>query len=89
MTQREISLFIYVNHFCLNWKSTGISSNKAIEELKTNFKVVDNVLSDKPVKSFFKYEYKPKKVQSQLTNLFLYDLETFTIDWAIPYASCI
>ena len=36
-----------------------------------------------------KYEYKPKKVQSQLTNMVIYDLETFNTDEAVPYASCI
>ena len=61
-TQRNISLFIYNNHFCLIWKSDGISFEKAITELKDNFKVVDNVVSDKHGKSFIKYEYHPKKL---------------------------
>ena len=30
-----------------------------------------------------------KKVQSQSTNMIVYDLETFNIDRAIPYSSCI
>ena len=30
-----------------------------------------------------------KKVQSQLTNIIVYDLETFNNDRAIPYANCI
>ena len=42
------------NILCLIWKSQNISLNKAIEELKTNFKVVDSVISDKHVKSFVK-----------------------------------
>ena len=61
ITQRNTSLFIYKNHFFLIWKSDGISFDKAIKELKDNFKVVDNVISDKHVKSFIKYEYNPKK----------------------------
>ena len=65
LTQRDTSLFIYNNHFCLIWKSNGISFNQVIEnELKPNFKVVDNVISDKHVKSFIKYEYNPKEVKS-------------------------
>ena len=53
LTQRNTSLFIYNNHFCLIWKSNGVSFNQVIEnELKSNFKVVDNVISDKHVKSF-------------------------------------
>ena len=55
LTQRDTSLFIYNNHFCLLWKSNCISFNQVIEnELKPNFKVVDNVISDKHVKSFIK-----------------------------------
>ena len=57
LTQSNTSLFIYNNHFCLIWKSNGISFNKVIEdELKPNFKLVDNVISDKHGKSFIKYE---------------------------------
>ena len=55
LTQRVTSLFIHNNHFCLIWKSNGVSFNQEIEnELKSNFKLVDNVISDKHVKSFFK-----------------------------------
>ena len=61
LTQRNTSLFIYNNHFCLIWKSNCVSFDKAIKELKDNFQVVDNVKSDKHVKSFIKYEYNPKK----------------------------
>ena len=31
LTQRDTSLFIYNNHFCLIWKSNGISFNQVIE----------------------------------------------------------
>ena len=72
------------------WKSNGSSFNQIIEiELKPNFKVIDNVISDKHVKSFIKYDYKPKKVKSPLTNIVVYDLETFNKDRAVPYCSCI
>ena len=40
-------------------------------------------------KNFIKYKYKPKKVQSQLTNMIVFDLETFNTDRAVPYANCI
>ena len=59
-----------------------------MKELKENFRVVDNVISDKHVKSYIKYKKKPKKVQSQLTNMVVHDIETFnTIKYA-PYATC-
>ena len=59
LTQRNTSLFIYNYQFCLIWKSDGISFEKARTELKDNFKVVDNVISDEHAKSFIKYECKP------------------------------
>ena len=64
LSQRDTSLLIHNNHFCFIWKSNGISFDKAIKELKGNFKVVDNVISNKHIKSFIKYDYKPKKAQS-------------------------
>ena len=76
ITQRDTLLFKYNNYFCLIWKSNGISFDKAKKELKFNFKVVDIVISDKPVKSFIKYEYNPKKVKSPLIHIVLYDSET-------------
>ena len=89
ITHRNKSLFIYNNHFCLIWKSNGTSFNQAIEELTTNHKVSDNLISDKHAKSFVKYEYDRKKVQSPLTKIIVYDLATYNEDKAIPYCSCI
>ena len=89
ITQRNKALKIHNNHFCLIWKPDGVSFDKAITESKDNFKVVDNVISDKHVKSYIKYEYKPKKVQSQLTNMIVYDIETFSTIKSVPYANCI
>ena len=89
IAQRNIALKINNNHFCLIWKANGISFDRAIKELKDNFRVVDNVISEKHVKSYIKYEYKPKKVQSQLTNMIVYDIETFSTNKCVPYANCI
>ena len=55
--------------------------------MKPNFKVVDNFISDKHLKGFIKYEYKPKNVKSLSTNITVYDLETFNEIQAAPYAS--
>ena len=83
-------MFIHDIQFSLIWQSQNNSfSQIRKDELKPNFKVVDNVISDKHVKSFIKYEYKPKKVQSTLTNIIVYDLETFNKNRAVPYCSCI
>ena len=81
---------IHNNHLCLIWQSNGISFNQVTEDkFKPNFKVVDNVISDKHVKSFIEYEYKPKKVHSPLTNIVLFDLETFSEILAVPYCSIV
>ena len=80
ITQRDIALKIHKNNFCLIWKSNGSSYHKAIKEIKDNFKVFDNVISEKYVKSYIKNEYKPKKVQSELNNMIFDDLETFNTD---------
>ena len=90
ITQRDTALKIHNNHFCLIWKSDRISFNQVIEnEFKPNFKVVDSVISDKHVKGFIKYEYNPKKVKSPLTNIVVFDLETFNKIRVVPYCSCI
>ena len=89
ITQRNTSLFKYINHFRLIWKSDGISFDKAKKELKDNFTVVDNVVADKHVKTFIKHEYNPKKVKSPLTKIIVYDLETFNKIRAVPYCSCL
>ena len=53
-------LFIYNKHFCLFWKSDGISFNQAVEnELQPNSKVFDKIIFDKHAESFIKFEYKP------------------------------
>ena len=69
ITQRNTALKIHNNHFYLIWKTNGISFDRALKVLKDNFRVADNVISDKHGKSYIKYEYKPKKGQSQLTNM--------------------
>ena len=90
ITEKNIALYVHKNHFCLTRKTQNISFNKAIDdELKPNFKVVDNVISDKHVKSFIKIEYKPKKVQSQLTNVIVYDKESFSTIKFSPYSNSI
>ena len=90
ITERNTALKKHIIHFYLVWKTDGVSFKKAKEdELEPNFKVVDNVIFDKNVGNFFKFEYKPKKVQSQLPNKLVYDIETFYTDRLVPYANCI
>ena len=52
ITQRNTALKVHEIQFCLIWKSDDVSFDKAKKELKDNFKFVDNVISDKHVKSY-------------------------------------
>ena len=88
VTNRDSALYLYKNHFCLIWKSQKISFNQAIREMKDNFKIVDNYISEENVNSHFKYEFIQKKIESHLTNLIVYDLETHITDRARPYVFC-
>ena len=85
VTDRNNALFLYNNHFCLIWKSQGVSFNQAVQELKDNFKVVDNYITEENVKSHFEYIFKPKKIESHLTNFIVYDLEFHNTDRTKPY----
>ena len=88
VTNRDSALYLYNNHFCSIWKSRGVGFNHAIQELKNNFKVVDNYIKEENVNSPFKYEFIPKKINSHLTNFITYDLETHSTERARPYVFC-
>ena len=51
VTKRNSALYLYNNHFCVIWKSQGVSFNQAFQELKNNFKIVDNYLTEENVSS--------------------------------------
>ena len=85
VTNRDSALYLYDNHVCLIWKSEGVSFKQAIKEIGDNFKKVDNYITEENVNSHFKYEFVPKKIKSHLTNLIVYDLETYSTDRARPY----
>ena len=88
VTERNNALYLYNNHFCLIWKSESVSFNQAIQELKDSFKIVDNFITEENVKSHFQYIYKPKKIESHLTNFIVYDLGIHNTDRARPYVFC-
>ena len=85
VTNRDSALYFYNNHFCLIWKSHGVSFNQAITELKNKFKMVNNYITEENLNSHFKYEFIPKKIECHLSNFFVYDLETHNTDRARPY----
>ena len=85
ITNRDSDLYLYKNHFCLIWKSQGVSFNQAVQELKDNFKMVDNFITEENENSHFKYEFIPKKIETHLTNFIVFDLETYNTDRAKPY----
>ena len=88
VTDRNNALFLFNNHFCLILRTEGVSFNQAIQELKDNFKMVPNYITEENVNSHFKYEFMPKKIESHLTNFITYDLETHNTDRARPYVFC-
>ena len=61
VTERNKVLCSYNNHFCLVWKQQDFSFNQAAHELKANFKLVDNFITEPNVNCRFKYEVTPKK----------------------------
>ena len=67
------------------WKSQGKSFKDANQELKNDFKIVDNYITEENVNAYFKYEYIPKKIESHPTNIIVYDLKTHNTDRARPY----
>ena len=82
VTNKNSALFIYNNHFCLILKSQRVSFNQAIQELKDNFKIVDNYITGENVNFHFKYQFIPNKIESHLSNFNVYDLETHNTDRA-------
>ena len=78
-------LYLYKNHFCVLWISNGINFSKAVEELELNFKYVNNKVTDANVNKFTEYKFNPKKIDSQLNNVIVYDIETYNKERAIPY----
>ena len=85
VTSRDSASFLCNNFFCVIWKSEGVSFKQAFKELKDDFKIVDNFITEGNVNSHFKYEITPKKIESHLTNFIVYDLETHNTDRATPY----
>ena len=55
VTNRDSALYLFNNHFCVIWRSESVSFNQAIIELKDNFKIVDNYITDENVNSHFEY----------------------------------
>ena len=88
VTKRNIALKLQKNHFCLIWKSEGVSFYQAIKDLKDNFKIVDIYLTEQIFNSHFKYEFIPQKIESHLTNFIVYNLETHNTDRTRPYVFC-
>ena len=88
VTDRENSLFLYINQFCLITESAGVSFNQALKELKDNFKTVDNYITEENITSHYKYGIIPKKIETHLTNFITYDLETHFTYTARPYVFC-
>ena len=88
LQKKNIAMYLYNNHFCLIWKSEGVSFNQAVKELKDNFKIVDTYITKDNGNSQIKYEFLPKKFEPQLTHFIVYHLETHNTDRARPSVFC-
>ena len=89
VTERNKALRLYNNHFCLKWKSEGVSFNQAIKDLKkNNFKVVDKFNTEENINFRFEYIFTPKKIESHFTIFIRYGLETRNTDRTCPYVFC-
>ena len=85
VTKRDSALFLYNKHFRLICKSQGIRFNQSIQELRDNFKMVDNYVTEENVNSHFEYIFIPKKTESHLTIFITCDLKAHNTDRARPY----
>ena len=81
-------MHLYKYHFCLIWKSEGVSFKDAVKDLKEKYNLVDNYRTEENVKSLFEYIYKPNKLETHLTNFIVYDLETHNTDRARHFVFC-
>ena len=89
VTERNIALYLENNHFCLIWRSEGVSLNDVEKsDWKDKFKKIDTYITEENVKSLFKNIYIPKIIQSHLNIFITYDLETHNTDRARPYVFC-
>ena len=79
------AVYLHNNHFCLIWKSEGVSFNQAIKKVKDKVKIVDNYITEESVNCQFKYEFIPKKIESRLNNFIVEDLETHNTDKRRPH----
>ena len=55
VTQGNIALFLHSNHCCLIWKSEDVRFNQATQQLKENFKKVDNYITEKKMLNLILY----------------------------------
>ena len=53
VTNRDNALFLYNNHFCLIWKSEGVSFKQSIKEVKNKFEILVNYITEENVKCRF------------------------------------
>ena len=87
---RNIALYVHENQFCLIRKSQNISFNKATEdELEPNSKLLIMLYLTNMLKVLLNMNTNLEKVQSQLTNIIVYDIETSNTIKSVPYSICI
>ena len=77
LREKNTAILLYSKQVSPIWNAERFSFKKDTEQLKANFETVDNYKTDENVDCCFDYEYKLKKIESQVTNFSVYDLETY------------
>ena len=75
---------MYEKHFCVIWEREGVSLLKATEEVEKKFELQETYFNYDIVNAYENFLYYPIKIENQLNNLIIYDIETFSRDRSIP-----
>ena len=75
--QKNISIYIHKNHYCVIWKKNRKDSLlNGVNEIEENFKYVKNKINENNLKQRIRYRFPKHETIDQLENVFVFDLET-------------
>ena len=75
--QRDKSVYIHKNHYCVIWKNNRKDSLlNGVEEIENNFRYVKNKINENNLKQRILYRFPKHEPIDQLENVIVFDLET-------------
>ena len=75
--QKNISVYIHKNHYCVIWKKNRRDSLlNGVNEIENNFKYIKNKINENNLKQRIRYRFPKHETIDQLENVFVFDLET-------------